>query len=84
MGTHKSSVSTDSVSRRNNKKLHLRVKWSETLWFWRLPVNNIASIKGGTSITVVQPSDSVGVAYNKRLNSTLETYKCSVPQWFSK
>ena len=39
--------STDSASRSNNKKLHLRVDtqtWSETLEFWRLPVNNIASI----------------------------------------
>ena len=62
--------STDSVSRRNYKKPHLRVDthtWSET--------------QGGAPISVVQPSDSVGGAKNNRLNLTLDTYKCSVPQW---
>ena len=40
-------------------------------------VTNIGSTNGGASLSIVQPSDSVGGANNKL---TLETHKFSVTQ----
>ena len=43
-------------------------------------VTSFSLTKGGAPISVVQPSDSVGGGNNNRLNLTLDTHKCSVPQ----